>query len=244
MTVREPVPVSFFSNVTRDTMDRYYEECAEEVFESVRKVLELAAVRASFVHLKAPDTAEAIAGEAVKVGADLIVAGKRSYADTPHEKGDGTLSSVIAKAQCPVLVLRSDRVPGKGPLRVGIAVDGSRFGYSAVSFIASHLPLFGTGAHFMLIHAVREGLSPEATQEALRSATETLKPLLECHGIEADLMAPQGEVADAVVRAAVDLESTCWCWAHTATEASIRRSALRRLRLLPRAICRFSSSDK
>lgn len=31
-------------------------------------------------------------------------------------------------------------------------------------------------------------------------------PLLERHGIEADLRAPQGEVADAVVRAAADLE--------------------------------------
>lgn len=205
--VQQSVPVSFYSATALETMDRHYEEEAERVFESVRAPLEAAACHAGMVFAKARQAAPAIASEAEKFGADLIVMGKHGLHDAPQRpEGDRVAAEVIQKAQCPVLVLRRDALPEADGLRVGIAVDGSRFDYSSVSFVTRHLPLFGEGARFTLIHAVPEGLSEEEAARVRAEVCEPVAPLFERVGVPFETALPAGEPAEAVAAAVETLE--------------------------------------
>jgi nucleotide-binding universal stress UspA family protein len=70
---------------------------------------------------------------------------------------------VLARSTVPLLVLRGHAVgradKKEGPpdsLKVGIAVDGSRFGKEAVKYVLRHRALFGAAPQFTLLHVVSD----------------------------------------------------------------------------------------
>lgn len=58
----------------------------------------------------------------------------------------GSVSNgVLAKTNCPVLMLRDKPAPESDALKVGIAVDGSKFGRAAVRYALKHISLLARG---------------------------------------------------------------------------------------------------
>lgn len=91
--------------------------------------------------------------------ADLIVMG--SHGDTGLKKLllGSVASTVAAACTKPLLILRTTTVPKRDSLKVGIALDGSPYGLSAVRFLVSHRDLFGAKPSVSLIH-----IAPDLTR--------------------------------------------------------------------------------
>ena len=56
----------------------------------------------------------------------------------------------------PMLVLRHKEAPTTDALKVGIAVDGSKYGREAVKYVLRHLALFGAKPEVTLLHVVSD----------------------------------------------------------------------------------------
>ena len=120
------------------------------------------------------DAGEAIAAEADRIDADLIMMGTRGL-NAPM--GLGSVSnSVLSKTQRPLLLVRPETpVTGGDAMRVGIAVDGSEHGLAAVAVTLSNAELFGKNASFRILNA-----QPDYRDVMSQSAymLDTIGPLL------------------------------------------------------------------
>ena len=71
--------------------------------------------------------------------------------------------------------LRDKAAPQSDALKVGIAVDGSKYGRAAVRYALKHISLFGTGAQFYLINVVSDyagAVMPDMAGMALPALSE------------------------------------------------------------------------
>lgn len=99
------------------------------------------------------EVAKVVIEEAERLDADLIVMGIRGL-DAIKSLLLGSVSTeVISKTNLPVLLIRPHTPVVKEPTRVGILVDGSRYGSKAANFVLTHRALFGEKAHFTVVHA-------------------------------------------------------------------------------------------
>ena len=122
------------------------------------------------------DAGEAIAAEANRIDADLIVMGTRGL-NAPMGYLLGSVSnSVLSKTQRPLLLVRPETpVTGGDAMRVGVAVDGSEHGLAAVAVTLSNAELFGKNASFRILNA-----PPDYRDVMSQSAymLDTIGPLL------------------------------------------------------------------
>ncbi len=196
LNVQLPLPARACRLVGQDAIQRYYEDEAEKVFGPTRKILEKVGFKASESFVVG-EPAPSIAKAAEKTGADLIVMGSRGQSALKGLFFGSVSNGVLAQTKCPMLVIRG-KVPTEGDaLRVGIAVDGSKFGRAAVRYAIKHVSLFGTGANFYLLNVVSDyagavmpdmagmalpALSEEEVldlqREEFNEAVEPLRPLL------------------------------------------------------------------
>jgi nucleotide-binding universal stress UspA family protein len=103
---------------------------------------------------------EAIAREATRSGADLIVMGSHGRSEFTRMLLGSVAYGVLARTQVPVLLLRGKTVPARDSLRVAIAVDGSRLGLEAVKYALRHLEMFGARPTFVLLHVASDFVTP------------------------------------------------------------------------------------
>lgn len=174
LNVQLPLPARACHLVGQDSLTRYHEDEAEKVFEPVRKMLSKVSFNAneSFV---VGEASESIADEAEKLKADLIVMGSRGQSALRGLFFGSVSNGVLAKTNCPVLMLRDKPAPESDALKVGIAVDGSKFGRAAVRYALKHISLFGTGAQFYLINVVSDyagAVMPDMSGMALPALSE------------------------------------------------------------------------
>ena len=174
LNVQQPLPARACRLVGQDALTRYYEDEAEKVFEPARRLLQGAGAQAteSFV---VGDAAESISKEAERLNADLIVMGSRGQSALKGLFFGSVSNGVLAQSRCPVLMLRDKVPPETDALRVGIAVDGSKYGRAAVRYALRHISLFGTGATFYLINVVSDyagAVMPDMAGMALPSLSE------------------------------------------------------------------------
>lgn len=167
--------------------------------------------------------AEAIAADAERWGADLVVLGS-------HRRGDlrsllvGSVGHAVARrTRRPLLFVGSERpedaprLPPPGGRRVLIAVD---YDPSSQHAIEAGIAISGPGSRVHIIHVVtfpRAGsLETIAAPEVVERERETGTTLVEDavkrfagHGIDAtsELFGPPGPVAHEIVRAADDLDA-------------------------------------
>jgi len=96
--------------------------------------------------------------------------------------------AVLALSNAPLLVLRSGAAPKKNSLKLGIALDGSKYGVAAVRFVVKHRAHFGAAPTLTRIHVVPDllklvvpglfgdapvpGFKPEQVTEMQRAAFE------------------------------------------------------------------------
>ena len=141
---------------------------------------------------------------AAEDGADLIVMGSHGHTGFKSLLFGSVTQAVLASCNTPLLALRSDVVPKKDSLKLGIALDGSKYGLAAVRFVAKHRELFGAAPLVTLIHVVPDllnlvvpgffgdapvpGFKPEQVAEMQRAAFERAmapaRKLLDAAGLQ------------------------------------------------------------
>jgi len=143
----------------REVTRRIYQTEADAVLEPARKALLKAGIDAE-MHADSGHAAERIAEVAADLKADLIVLGSHGYSEFKGLLFGSVTHGVLARSKRPVLVLRATRAPRGDGLKLGIAVDGSKFGLAAVKFALRHPSLFGAGGALTLIHVVPDFVMP------------------------------------------------------------------------------------
>ena len=175
LNIQVPLPTRASRLVGREALDRYYEEEADKVFTSARKVLKRDNITVTEAYrIGAPD--EMIAQEADKLPADLIVMGSRGLTALKGLIMGSVTTGVLARTKCPVLLLRGKEAPLTDALRVGIAVDGSKYGMAAVNHVLKRIDFFGKGAQFYLINVVNDyagAVMPDMAGMALPALSES-----------------------------------------------------------------------
>lgn len=174
LNVQLPLPARACRLVGQDAIQRYYEDEAEKVFEPARKVLEKVGVQASESFVVG-EPAPSIAKAAEKINADLIVMGSRGQSAIKGLFFGSVSNGVLAETNCPLLVIRGKVPTENDALRVGIAVDGSKYGRAAVRYAIKHVSLFGTGATFYLVNVVSDyagAVMPDMAGMALPALSE------------------------------------------------------------------------
>ena len=114
--------------------------------------------------------------EADKLPADLIVMGSRGLTALKGLIMGSVTTGVLARTKCPVLLLRGKEAPLTDALRVGIAVDGSKYGMAAVNHVLKGIDFFGKGAQFYLINVVNDyagAVMPDMAGMALPALSES-----------------------------------------------------------------------
>jgi nucleotide-binding universal stress UspA family protein len=93
-------------------------------------------------------------------GADLIVMGSHGHTGFKSVLFGSVTNAVLASCTTPVLVLRDEAgskkeaLPKKDSLRLGLALDGGKYGLAAVKFVVKHHALFGATPTVTLMHVV------------------------------------------------------------------------------------------
>ena len=121
-------------------------------------------------------TAEGIIETAEDMKCDLIVMGSRGLTALKGLIMGSVTTGVLARTKCPVLLLRGKEAPLTDALRVGIAVDGSKYGMAAVNHVLKGIDFFGKGAQFYLINVVNDyagAVMPDMAGMALPALSES-----------------------------------------------------------------------
>ena len=213
LNVQLPLPARACRLVGQDSLTRYYEDEAAKVFEPVRAELNKVGFQAGEAFLVG-EASDSIAAEAEKFGADLIVMGSRGQTALRGLFFGSVSNGVLAKSKCPVLMLRDKAAPQSDALKVGIAVNGSKYGRAAVRYALKHISLFGTGAQFYLINVVSDyagAVMPDMAGMALPALPRPpSRPRKSASSATQATKSPPSRRRS----------STSWSWAPTATDAS------------------------
>lgn len=153
VNVQLPLPARACRLVGEEALERYYAEEASKVFEPAREILHGDNIQEVTI---VGDPAECIAQRAELTHADLVVMGSRGQGTLRGLFFGSVSNGVLANTTCPMLVLRDKPQAKTEALRVGIAVDGSKFGRAAVRYALKHISLFGSGAQFYLMNVVND----------------------------------------------------------------------------------------
>ncbi len=187
LNVQYPVSSRVARGAGRELVQHYHESEANKVTKPALATLKRAGLR---VQVKAvvgiPGTE--VGRIAAEDAADLIVMGSHGHTGFKNLLFGSVTQAVLASCDKPLLVLRSDAVPKKDSLKLGIALDGSKYGAAAVRFVVKHAALFGAAPSLILIHVVPDllnlvvpgffgdapvpGFVPEQVTEMQRAAFE------------------------------------------------------------------------
>jgi nucleotide-binding universal stress UspA family protein len=203
LNVQYPVSLRVARAAGGDLVRSYHQSEANKVIKPALATLKRAHLNARTTVLIGSPGAE-VGRVAAAGAADLIIMGSHGHTGLKNLLFGSVTQTVLASCVTPLLVLRSDAVPKKDSLSVGIALDGSRAGLAVVRYIVKHHPLFGERPSFTLIHVVPDllklvlpgliggepvrGLDPGQVAEMRRAAVERAlspaKKLLKAAGFE------------------------------------------------------------
>jgi nucleotide-binding universal stress UspA family protein len=155
LNVQPPLFTEIPTATTRKRLAEIYARRAASVLRPARALLKRAGLDVQATHLVGVPGLR-IARTARNKKIDLIVMGSHGRTAAAGMLMGSVASTVLAHCDTPVLLLREGQAPKAESLRVGVAVDGSRYGEAAVRWLLSHRDLFGPQPHFELIHAVRD----------------------------------------------------------------------------------------
>jgi nucleotide-binding universal stress UspA family protein len=100
------------------------------------------------------EPADQIARRADRADIDLIVMGSHGHGAMLQLLFGSVTNGVLARTKKPLLLVRDRAAPKSDSLRVGIAIDGSKFGRAAVRYVLKHIDLFGAQPQIDVIHVV------------------------------------------------------------------------------------------
>ena len=178
LVVLDPLPARAARLVGKDSLTRYYEEEAEKIFEPARKFLSDKHITVTEAFMVG-DPSEKIAEEAVRLDADLVIMGSRGRTALAGLFLGSVTNGVLARTKNPILIVRNKAVPETDAMRVGIAVDGSKFGVAAVKYLVRHKELFGEGASFYLINVASDYAGAVSDQRAFAVGSDRCSQFLD-----------------------------------------------------------------
>ena len=187
LNVQYPVSLRVMRAAGSDLVRSNHESEANKVLKPALAALKRAGVKAKATAVVGSPGDE-VSRLAIKGATDLIIMGSHGHTGLKNILFGSVTQTVLASCTTPLLVLRSDAVPKKDSLKVGIALDGSKYSLGVVRYIVKHHSLFGEKPAFTLIHVVPDllklvmpgftggepvrGLDPDQVTEMRRAATE------------------------------------------------------------------------
>lgn len=174
LNVQAPVPSRAARVVGKDAINSYYEDEAKKALRPAAVKLAKAGVDAVSRHVVG-NPAEKIGEVADGKDVDLIVMGSHGRSALKGLLLGSVTNAVLAHTKKPLLILRNKAAPTNDALKVGIAVDGSKFGRAAVRYALKHRDLFGANAQFNLIHVASDyagAIMPDMAGMALPAMSE------------------------------------------------------------------------
>ncbi len=156
--VQAPIPTRAARAVGRKALAAYYREEADKALHPARARLKRAGIFARSEYRVGHAAAE-IAQRAENNETDLIVLGSHGHGALAGLVLGSVTNSVLARSKRPVLAVRGGSAGSAGrglddSLRVGIAVDGSKYSRIAMRYVLRHRTLFGAAPTFFLLNVV------------------------------------------------------------------------------------------
>lgn len=155
LNVQLPVPARAARVVGKAVISEYYTEESDKSLKPALRRLAKAGLAARAQYLVG-HPGEEISAAAVRDKIDLIVMGSHGRSALKGLLLGSVTNNVLARSRLPLLVIRHREAPATDSLKVGIAVDGSRYGREAVKYILRHKALFGARPDFTLLHVVSD----------------------------------------------------------------------------------------
>jgi nucleotide-binding universal stress UspA family protein len=175
LVVLDPLPTRAARLVGKDSLVHFYEEEADKILKPARKFLKKYDVQAKESFLVG-DPSEKIADEAERLGADLLIMGSRGRTALAGLFLGSVTNGVLARCKTPILILRGKPAPEDDAIRVGVAVDGSKYGVAAVKYLLRNVALFGADSQFYLINVASDyagTVMPDMAGMALPALSES-----------------------------------------------------------------------
>lgn len=158
LSVQYPVPSRAARYAGKELVLSYHESEAKTVIKPALAMLKRSGLLAQSKYVVGSPGPE-VGRIAAEDAADLIVMGSHGHTGFKNLLFGSVTQAVLASCNTPLLVLRSDAVPKNDSLKLGVALDGSKYGVAAVRFIVKHLALFGAAPSVTLIHVVPDVLN-------------------------------------------------------------------------------------
>lgn len=155
LSVQAPVPARASKLIGSGSLNGYYDEEASMILEPAQKYLEEHGVKAT-ARYAVGEAAPTIVKVAEESGSDLIIMGSHGRSALKGLLLGSVTNAVLALCNKPVLILRNKPAPSADSLKVGVAIDGSRYGDTAVSYILQNHDLFGNDPTFYLMNVVSD----------------------------------------------------------------------------------------
>ena len=187
LNVQYPVSARVTRGAGKDLVQFHHQSEANKVIKPALAALKRAGLRAQVKSVVGSPGVE-VGRIAAEDDADLIVMGSHGHTGFFNLLFGSVTQAVLASCNTPLLVLRSDAVPKKDSLKLGIALDGSKYGLAAIRFVIKHRALFGAAPALTLIHVAPDllnlfapgffaeaplpGFKPEQVAEMQRAAFE------------------------------------------------------------------------
>ena len=173
LNVQMAIPTRATRVVGKDVVSSYYTDEAEKALKPARTRLQKAGITPT-VRFAVGNPADEISAAAAK-NVDLLVMGSHGHSALRGLLVGSVTNSVLAQTKTPILILRHRETPPADSLKVGIAVDGSKFGREAVKYVLRHLDLFGARPQITVLHVVADfagALMPDMAGIALPAYSE------------------------------------------------------------------------
>jgi nucleotide-binding universal stress UspA family protein len=219
VNVQQPVPARAARVVGKDVVRSYYDDESAKAMKPALSALKKAGVEAKSI-LRVGHAAEEIAAVAEKRAPDLVVMGSHGHGAFAGLILGSVTNGVLARITTPLLVLRERGASKATPadsLKVGIAVDGSKFGKTAVKYVLKHRDLFGAQPQFTLMHVVPDfagavmpdmagialpAMRPEEIKamqdKAFATAVDPMRALFDKEGVSVQAVALTGNAGDEI----------------------------------------------
>lgn len=155
MNVQLAIPPRAARAVGKAALSDYYADESDKALKpAVRRLAKAGLDATPRAVVGSPGEEIAAAASAGKV--DLIVMGSHGKSALRGLLVGSVTNDVLARTHAPMLVLRGKSPPTSDTLRVGIAVDGSKYGLAAVKYVLRHAALFGARPDITVIHVASD----------------------------------------------------------------------------------------
>jgi nucleotide-binding universal stress UspA family protein len=160
--VQQPLPARARLVFGKASVLDVYATVASKTLAPALRALKDAGLRVRHVSLLG-HAAERIARTAAANGSDLIVMGSHGRRPVLSALLGSVASGVLARVHVPVLLVRKDAPKRPTSLRVGLALDDSRYSAAALRFVIEQHAVFGARASLHLAHVVEPLPAPLRT---------------------------------------------------------------------------------